>query len=130
MINSRSLVKAVCGCGEYKFTDEYKSVGVSQDQWLQMTPEQRKSKIDRAMKCELKKDSEFNYIESNQLNQVDDNEVSRLSVNASDAHISHLQPRRIQKLWQKAEDILRAPIKYNSSCSWKQASMSSQCMFQ
>ena len=68
-----------------------------------MTPEQRKS---RAMKCELKKEVQFIFIDSGSTEKDD---ISRLSMKASDTQISHLQPQRVQKLWQKAEEILGAP---------------------
>ena len=42
--------KAVCGCGEYELCDEYKHLEVDYTEWVRMTPEQRKAKIEKVMK--------------------------------------------------------------------------------
>lgn len=96
--------KAVCGYGEYKFIDDYHFLEVSQTEWLQMTLDQRKSKVDKAMKFALKKDESAT---SNLV--IGETNTSRLSVNASEANIPHLRLQRITQLWQKAEELLNTP---------------------
>lgn len=48
------ICKAVCGCGEYELCDEYKSLEVSRPQWVVMTAEQRRVKIDKVLKQGVK----------------------------------------------------------------------------
>ncbi len=68
-----------------------------------MTSQQRKLRIDKALKCELKGDGPTYGIE-----EVDTS-TTRLSIKSADANIHHLQPQRIQGLWKKAEEILSTP---------------------
>ena len=95
--------KAVCGCGEYEFCDEYKNLEVEYTEWVRMTPEQRKVKIEKIMKQGLKDSSLSTLCEKSS------NPTTRLSVEWSCAHITHLQPNRVANIWKKAESILSSP---------------------
>ena len=66
--------KAVCGCGEYEFCDEYKNLEVQYTEWVWMTPEQRKVKIEKVMKQGLKHSSLSTLCEKSS------NPTTRLSV--------------------------------------------------
>ena len=81
--------KAVCGCGEYELWDEYKHLEVDYTEWVQMTPEQRKAKIEKVMKQGLKDSSLSTLCEKSS------NTTTRLSVEWNSAHITHLQPNQI-----------------------------------
>ena len=95
--------KAVCGCGEYEFCDEYKNLEVQYTEWVRMTSEQRKAKIEKVMKQGLKDSSLSTLCEKSS------NPNTRLSVEWSCAHITHLQPNRVADIWKKAESILSSP---------------------
>ena len=95
--------KAVCGCGEYEFCDEYKNLEVQYTEWVRMTSEQCKAKIEKVMKQGLK-DSSLST-----LFKKWSNPTTRLSVEWSCAHITHLQPNRVADIWKKAESILSSP---------------------
>ena len=95
--------KAVCGCGEYELCDDYKHLEVPYTEWVQMTPEQRKVKIEKVMKHGLKDSSLFIPC------QKSSSRTPGLSVEWSSAHITHLQPNRVADMWRKAEEILSSP---------------------
>ena len=46
--------KAVCGFGEYQLHSDYKYLEIPHVEWTQMTPDQRKVKIDKLLKHALK----------------------------------------------------------------------------
>ena len=111
--------KAICGCGEYQFSEDYKFLEVPHTQWLQMTSEQRKVKINKALKYELNGKAACCATSKEVCH-----DVTRLSIESANANIPHLQPQRIESLWKKAEDILSTPWPY-FACSRKQFSSSS-----
>ena len=71
---------------EYEFCDEYKNLEVQYMGWVRMTPEQRKAKIEKVMKQGLK-DSSLSL-----LCEKSSNPTTRLSVERTCAHITHLKP--------------------------------------
>lgn len=95
--------KAVCGCGEYELCEEYKFLEVSNTEWVFMTPEQRKAKINKVMKQGLKNTSKP------VLCGKPPDSVKKMSVDLNSAHVTHLQPNRVADLWKKAEEILNIP---------------------
>ena len=64
-----------------------------------MTPEQCKVKIEKVMKQGLKDSSLSTLCEKLS------NPTTRLSVERSCAHITHLQPNRVADIWKKAASI-------------------------
>ena len=109
MEQKEEFKKAICGGnGEYEICDEYKEFEVSHSQWLRMTPEQRDIKINRAM---MAKDlaSASSDCSSSFSAGKEASPVKKLSMDWSCAHITHIQPDRVAKIWEKAENILNTP---------------------
>lgn len=97
--------KAVCGCGEYELIDDYKSLEVPHTEWIRMTPEQRKVKVEKVMKHALEK---LPVLQSGPSTHSSTSN-SKLSIHWKDAQITHLQLSRVADLWKKAEEILNTP---------------------
>lgn len=95
--------KAVCGCGEYELCAEYKSMEVSNSDWVIMTPEQRKAKQDKLLRLKVQ------CKPTTTLSSEASSSSVKMSVDFTSAHITHLQPNRVAELWKKAETILNTP---------------------
>ena len=73
-----------------------KSLEVSRPQWVLMTADQRRMKIDKVLKqgvkCSSKSVVQHKAAES----------TKKMSVTFSNAHVTHLHPSRVADLWKKA----------------------------
>ncbi len=124
--------KAICGIGEFTFCEEFKFLEVPHTQWIQMTKEQRMSKVKKAMTHPIsikKVQTSHDPVVTNASN------YRKLSVNWSDtsASITHLQPSRVKDIWGKAEIILNSdnfvlPAAGNSCARQVASSVSSEGM--
>ncbi len=89
------------------FCEEFKFLEIPHTQWIQMTKEQRMSKVKKAMTHPIsikKVQTSHDPVVANASN------YRKLSVNWSDtsASITHLQPSRVKDIWGKAEIILNS----------------------
>lgn len=111
MEQQEEFKKAICGSGEYELCDEYKDFEVPHSQWLKMTPEQREVKIDRVMKVRKLTNASGDCSSSSTSFSVEEEgkALKKLSVDWNCAHITHIQPDRVAKIWEKAEEILNTP---------------------
>ena len=96
--------KAICKCGEYELHENYKHLEISQTDWLRMNPEQRKVKIDKLFKQNIKDDVSILICEDHSLEAV-----TTLSTDWSKANITYLQPSGVEELWSKAAKLLSTP---------------------
>ena len=69
-----------------------------------MNPEQRKAKIDKLLKQSIKDDVSVPIHED-----YPSEAVTTLSVDWTKANITHLQPSRVEELWNKAAKLLNTP---------------------
>ena len=99
--------KAVCGFGEYQLHSDYKSLEIPHVEWTQMTPDQRKIKVDKLLKHTLKNHESDSALYSEC--QSSTQPTARLSVKWNMASIPFLQPQRVEELWRKAENLLSTP---------------------
>ena len=96
------FVKAVFSQGEYKMIDECQDLQVTHLNWIQMNSAQRKSKIEKAQKAKLHKDSHV-FVEPEQSSSM---HISKhLSIKLEDARISHVSRDKLKRMWEKAEKL-------------------------
>lgn len=94
------FTKAVFSQGEYEFRNEYKYLEVSHLDWIQMSRDQRESKIQKSQKTKLTYEKENLTIASSI-------PISKhLSVRIEDAQISHVSMQKVLGMWEKAEQLL------------------------
>jgi len=97
----KEFEKAVFCQGEYKMVDECLDLQVTHLEWIQMNFSQRKSRIEKAQKAKVHKDSHVALTgsSSTQLSK-------RLSIKLGDAQISHVSKGKLKSMWEKAEELL------------------------
>lgn len=96
------FAKAVFSQGEYEFRNEYKYLQVTHLDWIQMSREQRESKIEKARKAKLSCAQSESTPTISPLIQTN----RHLSVNVEDARISHVSRQKVHSMWEKAEQLL------------------------
>jgi len=96
--------KVLCGFGEYQLHNDYKSLEIPHMQWTQMTPDQQKIKVDKLLKYTLKSDDSVVNSESQSTQPK-----ARLSIKWNIATIPFLQPKHVEEMWRKAENLLSTP---------------------
>ena len=100
--------KAVFGKGEYELSAEFKHLEISHLSWIQMTPDQCKTRIDKACKARL-------YFPAESLSSnAESLEKSRgpdmhIGVKFDDAKVEHVSIERLSDMRQKAEELLSTP---------------------
>jgi len=69
--------------------------------WIQMNSSQQKSRIEKAQKAKVHKDScgALTASSSTQLSKC-------LSIKLEDAQISHVNKEKLKSMWEKAEELL------------------------
>ena len=93
--------KAIFGEGEYEFAAEFKHLQVPNLDWMQMTPDQRKLRIEKAYKATL--NSSKSMVQSGELHV---SKCRMLSMEVKDAKLEHLSVERVKDMWEKAEELL------------------------
>ena len=102
--------KAVSGKGEYELADEFKYLDVSHLNWILMSPEQQKGKIEKAAKA--KYSLSIGIAEgSEKIGMADGSEKQRrsLGINFTDVKVGDVSKKRLSDMWDKAEELLSTP---------------------
>ena len=94
----KEFEKAVFCQGEYKMVDECLDLQVTHLEWIQMNFLQRKSRIEKAQKAKVHKDSHVALTGSSS--------TQRLSIKLGDAQISLVSKGKLKSMWEKAEELL------------------------
>jgi len=97
----QEFAKAVFSQGEYEFRDGYKHLKVTHLDWIQMSREQRQSKLEMAHKAKFGCARQSVGVPSLSI------EITKpLSINIEDAQISPVSRQKVQNMWEKAGELL------------------------
>lgn len=100
----RNEDRAVFGTGPYEVRPEFQHFVVSENQLAKLTPEERISKVEKFVKCGMDGKRRLNQTKKRKsINQ----ESSVLSVTASSSGISTIPFSILQKMFGKANDLVR-----------------------
>jgi len=95
--------KAIFGQGEYELVDEFEYLKVPHSQWIQMSPDQRKIRIQKAYTATISGDNN-SYLPS--VKEIPSSSSKHLSINAYDAKVDHVSLDRAISMWEKAEELI------------------------
>ena len=94
--------KSIFGQGEYELVDEFKHLEVTHCDWIRMSAEQRKKKIEKACSVKLN----FSALLSSMPEGIGTESKKCLSVSFHKAKVDHVSLERLKTMWEKAEELL------------------------
>ena len=112
------VIRALSGRGKYRLVKEYTSFLVTPQNWIKMTPDQRKAlvqkfdgtKVKSAMFSVLSSESDYPGCSNSQQKGGSKFESAprRMSVSVENCNISTLPQATLTAMWNKAEEYLRS----------------------
>lgn len=101
------VIRALSGRGQYRFTEEYKHLVVSPQEWVKMTPDQRKSVVKRFDSATVKSPvSCSQYSENCPGESSVSTQQRKMTISVQDSGITMLPFATLDFMWKKAEDYL------------------------